>query len=141
MGAVLSGLLGDGEQPPNDGDASSGGESRVIEFHSSNRWQLHYNQSKESPKLMVVDFSASWCGPCKVLEPFIRSLSTRYQEIDFIKIDVDELKDVAQQFGVQAMPTLVLLKQGKEVERVIGAKKDELEKKILKHRATPKFAA
>ncbi|KAI3793971.1 hypothetical protein L1987_36595 [Smallanthus sonchifolius] len=140
MGSVLSAFWGDSEQAPNDGDASSG-ESRVIEFHSSNRWQLHYNQSKQSPKLMVVDFSASWCGPCKVLEPFIRSLSSKYQEIDFIKIDVDELQDVAQQFGVQAMPTLVLLKQGNEVERVVGAKKDELEKKILKHRATPKFAA
>ncbi|KAI3799164.1 hypothetical protein L1987_34454 [Smallanthus sonchifolius] len=140
MGSVLSAFWGDGEQAPNEGDASSE-ESRVIEFHSSNRWQLHYNQSKQSPKLMVVDFSASWCGPCKMLEPFIRSLSSKYQEIDFIKIDVDELQDVAQQFGVQAMPTLVLLKQGKEVERVVGAKKDELEKKILQHRATPKFAA
>ncbi|KAI7741387.1 hypothetical protein M8C21_000847 [Ambrosia artemisiifolia] len=140
MGSVLSSFWGDAEQTPNEGDASSG-ESRVIEFHSSNRWQLHYNQSKQSPKLMVIDFSASWCGPCKMLEPFIRSLSSKYQEIDFIKIDVDELQDVAQQFGVQAMPTLVLLKQGKEVERVVGAKKDELEKKILKHRVTPKFAA
>ncbi|KAJ0469514.1 putative monodehydroascorbate reductase (NADH) [Helianthus annuus] len=140
MGSVLSSFWGESEQTPNDGDASSA-ESRVIEFHSSNRWQLHYNESKQSPKLMVVDFSASWCGPCKMLEPFIRSLSSKYPEIDFIKIDVDELQDVAQQFGVQAMPTLVLLKQGKEVERVIGAKKDELEKKILKHRATPKFAA
>ncbi|MFS8011240.1 putative monodehydroascorbate reductase (NADH) [Helianthus anomalus] len=140
MGSVLSSFWGEAEQTSNDGDASSA-ESRVIEFHSSNRWQLHYNESKQSPKLMVVDFSASWCGPCKMLEPFIRSLSSKYPEIDFIKIDVDELQDVAQQFGVQAMPTLVLLKQGKEVERVIGAKKDELEKKILKHRATPKFAA
>ncbi|KAD7479518.1 hypothetical protein R6Q57_026638 [Mikania cordata] len=140
MGSMLSAFWGDGEQAPNDGDASSG-ESRIIEFHSSNRWQLHYNQSKQSPKLMVIDFSASWCGPCKMLEPFIHSLSSKYQEIDFIKIDVDELQDVARQFGVQAMPTLVLLKQGKEVERVVGAKKDELEKKILKHRATPKFAA
>ncbi|XP_076955661.1 thioredoxin H2-like [Bidens hawaiensis] len=141
MGSVLSAFWGESEQQtPTDGDAPSG-DSRVIEFHSSNRWQLHFNQTKQSPKLMVVDFSASWCGPCKMLEPFIKSLSAKYQEIDFIKIDVDELQDVAQQFGVQAMPTLVLLKQGKEIERVVGAKKDELEKKILKHRATPKFAA
>lgn len=48
---------------------------------------------------------------------------------------------MAQQFGVQAMPTIVLLKQGKEVGRVIGAKKDELEKKILQNREAPKFAA
>ncbi|KAJ9540683.1 hypothetical protein OSB04_027189 [Centaurea solstitialis] len=141
MGSAASAFIGGREQTPADGDSPSSEESRVIEFHSSNRWQLHYNQSKQSPKLMVVDFSAAWCGPCKMLEPFIRSLASKYQEIDFIKIDVDELKDVAQEFGVQAMPTIVVLKQGKEVERVVGAKKDELEKKILKHREVPKFAA
>lgn len=51
------------------------------------------------------------------------------------------MQDVAKEFGVQAMPTIVLLKQGKEVERVVGAKKDELERKILKNREAPKFAA
>lgn len=50
-------------------------------------------------------------------------------------------QDVAHNFGVKAMPTFVLLKQGKEIERVIGAKKDELERKISKHRELPKFAA
>ncbi|XP_024974393.1 thioredoxin H2 [Cynara cardunculus var. scolymus] len=139
MGSMLSTILG-GEQPGN-GDDSSSEESRVIQFHSSQRWQLHFNDSKQSPKLMVVDFSATWCGPCKMLEPFLRSLASKYEDVEFIKIDVDELKDVAQQFSVNAMPTLVLLKQGKEVERIIGAKKDELEKKILKHREAPKFAA
>lgn len=48
---------------------------------------------------------------------------------------------MAREFAVQAMPTFLLLKQGKEVERVVGGKKDELEKKILKHREAPKFAA
>ncbi|XP_071735046.1 thioredoxin H2-like [Rutidosis leptorrhynchoides] len=140
MGSLLSALVGGGEQTPNDGDTPSE-ESRVIEFHSSNRWQLHYNQSKQSPKLMVVDFSASWCGPCKTLEPFIRSLASKFPDIDFIKIDVDELQDVTKEFCVTAISTLVLLKQGKEVERVIGAKEDELERKILKNREAPKFAA
>ena len=51
------------------------------------------------------------------------------------------LQDVAQEHKVQAMPTFLLLKQGKEVDRIVGAKKDELEKKILKHREAPKFAA
>lgn len=90
MGSILSAFWS-GEQTADGGDTPSE-ESRVIEFHSSNRWQLHYNQSKQSPKLMVVDFSASWCGPCKMLEPFIRSLASKYQEIDFIKIDVDQLQ-------------------------------------------------
>ncbi|KVI02439.1 Thioredoxin [Cynara cardunculus var. scolymus] len=90
MGSMLSTILG-GEQPGN-GDDSSSEESRVIQFHSSQRWQLHFNDSKQSPKLMVVDFSATWCGPCKMLEPFLRSLASKYEDVEFIKIDVDELK-------------------------------------------------
>ncbi|KAK2966943.1 hypothetical protein RJ640_002128 [Escallonia rubra] len=144
MGSTLSALLGGGgaaaaaEAHPGD---SSSDSSPVIEFHSSNRWQLHLNASKQIPKLMVVDFSASWCGPCKLMEPAIHSMATKFTEVDFVKIDVDELSDVAQDFGVQAMPTFVFLKQGKEVDRVIGAKKDELERKVLKHKESPKFAA
>lgn len=52
-----------------------------------------------------------------------------------------KIQDVAREFGVQAMPTLVLMKQGKEIERIIGAKTAELESKINKHRELPKFAA
>lgn len=76
-----------------------------------------------------------------MMEPVVNAMSAKYTDVDFVKIDVDELSDVAQEFGVQAMPTFLLLKQGKEVERVVGGKKDELEKKILKHREAPKFAA
>uniref|UniRef100_A0A5B7BQM3 Putative thioredoxin H2 n=1 Tax=Davidia involucrata TaxID=16924 RepID=A0A5B7BQM3_DAVIN len=140
MGATLSSLLGGSSTT--DGSYSSSSEpSRIIVFHSSNGWQLHFNASKESNKLMVVDFAASWCGPCKFMEPAIHAMAAKFTDVDFIKIDVDELSNVAQEFGVQAMPTFVLLKQGKELDRVVGAKKDELEKKIQKHREVPKFAA
>nr|GEX84017.1 thioredoxin H2 [Tanacetum cinerariifolium] len=127
MGSFMS------KHPPAPKDDDN---SRVTQFHSAEDWQSHFNESKQSTKLMVVDFSASWCGPCRMLEPFIISLANKYQDVVFVKIDVDELRDVAQQFGIEAMPTLVLLKQGKEVERIVGADKDELEKKILKHKAT-----
>ncbi|KAK7394536.1 hypothetical protein VNO78_15065 [Psophocarpus tetragonolobus] len=131
MGSVLSNFFG--------GDAgaesqSSAEDSSVTSFHSSARWQLYFNELKETPKLIVIDFSASWCGPCKFLEPAIHAMSQKFTDVDFVKIDVDELPDVAQEFGVQAMPTLVLVKRGKELDRVVGAKKDELEKKIAKHR-------
>ncbi|KAL1824558.1 hypothetical protein DCAR_0312631 [Daucus carota subsp. sativus] len=140
MGGFLSSLLG--------GDAATAAEyppstepSRVLEFHSADRWRLHFNSAKQSPKLMVIDFSAKWCGPCKMMEPALRGMADKYPNVDFIKIDVDELSDVAREFGVQAMPTLVLMKQGKEIERIIGAKTAELESKINKHRELPKFAA
>ncbi|KAL8497692.1 hypothetical protein ACS0TY_021137 [Phlomoides rotata] len=76
---------------------------------------------------MVVDFSATWCGPCKFMEPAFKEMSVKYTDVDFIKIDVDELSMCLGSVGVQGMPTFVLFKQGREVERLVGAKKDELE--------------
>lgn len=140
MGSFLSSLLG-GPALASTGEADSLSESRVIAFHSHNKWQLHFNSLKESNKLLVVDFAASWCGPCKFMEPTVKNMASKYTDVEFVKLDVDEVSDVAQEFGVQAMPTFLLLKQGKEVDRVVGAKPDELEKKILKHREAPKFAA
>ncbi|XP_047940779.1 thioredoxin H2-like [Salvia hispanica] len=137
MGGVLSSIVGGQE----DSAVESSEPSRVTAFHSSARWQLHFDASKKLNKLMVVDFTATWCGPCKFMAPAFDAMSAKYTDVDFVKIDVDELADVAREFAVQAMPSFVLLKQGKEVDRVVGAKKDELENKILKHREAPKFAA
>ncbi|MBA0781392.1 hypothetical protein Gotri_002320 [Gossypium trilobum] len=102
---------------------SSSSEPSIVQtFHSSPRWQLHFNSVKETSQLMVIDFSASWCGPCKFMEPVLNGMAAKFTE------------DVAQEFGVQGMPTFVLLKKGKEVDRVVGAQKNYLEKKIEKHR-------
>ncbi|KAL3640154.1 Cytoplasmic thioredoxin isoenzyme 2 [Castilleja foliolosa] len=139
MGSIITSLIaGDAAAGSTAGESS--GLARVSTVHSSQRWQLQFNEYKQLNKLVVVDFSATWCGPCKMMEPIFNDLSIKYSDVDFVKIDVDELSDVAREFGVQAMPTFLLLKQGMEVERVVGAKKDELEKKILKHREAPKFA-
>ncbi|KAH9619870.1 hypothetical protein KSS87_019784 [Heliosperma pusillum] len=133
MGGIVSSLIG--------GDATAEAaemgpsESRVLVFHSSNRWQLHFNNLKDSNQLLVVNFTASWCGPCKMIAPAIDAMANNFTDVHFAKIDVDHLQDVSQEFSVQAMPTFVLLKQGKEVDRIVGAKKDELEKKIAKHRS------
>ncbi|KAG6411153.1 hypothetical protein SASPL_129227 [Salvia splendens] len=137
MGGIFSSIVG-GEA---DSAVESSEPSRVTAFHSSQRWQLHFDASKKLNKLMVVDFTATWCGPCRFMAPAFEAMSAKYTDVDFVKIDVDELADVAREFAVQAMPTFVLLKQGKEVDRVVGAKKDELENKIGKHREAPKFAA
>ncbi|KAF2316229.1 hypothetical protein P3X46_026098 [Hevea brasiliensis] len=134
MGGLFSALNGDAAAAGED--SSSADHSAVTTFHSSERWQLHFNSMKELSQLMVVDFAASWCGPCKLIEPQVKALAAKFTDVQFAKIDVDELPDVAQEFGVQAMPTFVLVKKGKEVDRIVGAKKEELEKKIQKHRAT-----
>ncbi|KAK3442410.1 thioredoxin H2 isoform X2 [Eucalyptus grandis] len=104
--------------------------SRVMEFHSKSRWDEHFEASKGNNKLMVIDFTATWCGPCRRMEPTIDELAETFADVDFIKIDVDELMNVARQYEVQAMPTFLLMKNGKVVDEVIGAKKDELRNKI-----------
>ncbi|AED94495.1 thioredoxin (clone GIF2) [Arabidopsis thaliana] len=133
MGGALSTVFGSGEDATAAGTESE--PSRVLKFSSSARWQLHFNEIKESNKLLVVDFSASWCGPCRMIEPAIHAMADKFNDVDFVKLDVDELPDVAKEFNVTAMPTFVLVKRGKEIERIIGAKKDELEKKVSKLRA------
>lgn len=87
--------------------------------------------SKE--KLVVVDFFATWCGPCKVIAPKIIEMSGTYPNADFYKIDVDELQETAAEQGITAMPTFKLYKGGEEVETVIGANPQGLKIAIDRH--------
>ncbi|KAB2032065.1 hypothetical protein ES319_D05G346100v1 [Gossypium barbadense] len=108
--------------------------AKIIEMQSASQWRAQLEASKQSNKLLVIDFSATWCGPCKWMEPVIEEYANLYADVEFIKIDVDTLEDVARQFKVEAMPTFVLVKKGKEICRLVGAKKTELQKLIEKHR-------
>ncbi|XP_020238958.1 thioredoxin H3 [Cajanus cajan] len=109
-------------------------QNQILAFHSPDKWKAHFEASKETNKLMVIDFTATWCGPCKFMEPIIEEFAAKYTEVEFIKIDVDELKGVSQEFNVQAMPTFILIKKGEVVDSVVGARKEELQKLIEKHR-------
>ncbi|KAL4199954.1 hypothetical protein AMTRI_Chr03g147330 [Amborella trichopoda] len=114
--------------------AEEEGTSLVLTFHNSSDWRSHFEANKSSKQLIVVDFSASWCGPCRIIEPFVKELANKFSDVKFLKIDVDELPDVSQEWGVQAMPTFVLIKEGKLVDKVVGPDKRELEKKVEKNR-------
>ncbi|GLT63712.1 hypothetical protein SLA2020_362560 [Shorea laevis] len=106
----------------------------VPECQTRSQWRAQFDAFKFSDKLLVIDFTATWCGPCKRMEPVIQDCAAKYNDVQFTKIDVDKLDDVARSFGVDTMPAYVFLKKGKEIDRVIGAQKDELERKIEKHR-------
>ncbi len=70
---------------------------------------------------VLVDFYAEWCPPCKAAEPILEELSEEFSDkVEFVKIDVDENGDVAQQYSVMSIPTTILFKDGSEVSRQIG---------------------
>ncbi|KAL6513848.1 hypothetical protein OROHE_019304 [Orobanche hederae] len=109
-------------------------KGQVIAFHSSSKWNTYFEDSKQTSKLIVINFTANWCGPCRFIQPAINEFAEKYTDVEFIKIDVDELFDVAQKFGVRVMPTFILIKKGKEVDKVVGTNKGDLQRKIEKHR-------
>jgi thioredoxin 1 len=89
----------------------------------------------QSEKAVLVDFWAEWCGPCRMMLPVVESRAAEYESsASVVKLNVDENPSVAQRYGVRGIPTLILFKDGEEVERVVGAStKDSLARLIDKH--------
>ncbi|ACO64799.1 predicted protein [Micromonas commoda] len=81
---------------------------------------------KKGDKPVLVDFTASWCGPCKKIGPFFEELAAKYPDVVFVKIDVDDLDDVAAECGISAMPTFQLYSNGVKVQEMTGADNDKL---------------
>jgi thioredoxin 1 len=95
-----------------------------------------FNTSIASDRLIVLDCFATWCGPCKVIAPEVAkfSESEEYKEkVEFYKVDVDKVPDLAQELNVRAMPTFMLFKGGEKVGEVVGADKRALKNAIDKN--------
>ncbi|MBN2086590.1 MAG: thioredoxin [Anaerolineales bacterium] len=76
----------------------------------------------QSPLPVIVDFWATWCSPCRAIAPALERIAVEHAgHLTIVKVDVDENPAYAQQFGVQGIPTLLMIHQGKEVSRVVGA--------------------
>lgn len=87
----------------------------------------------EKDKLIVIDFFATWCGPCKVIAPQVVKFSDKYPTAKFFKLDVDDVADVAHEVGVRAMPTFILFRNGEKLTDVVGANPKALEAAIVEH--------
>ena len=86
---------------------------------------------------VLVDFTATWCGPCKMLEPVVKQIAADLAgRLSVVKLDIDDNRDLTMQFQVMGVPTLILFKGGKPVERMTGYQpKDRILKKLSAHLA------
>ncbi|OWZ47940.1 thioredoxin [Cryptococcus neoformans c45] len=87
-------------------------------------------------RLLVADFHAQWCGPCHAIAPVLEQLAGAFKHVTFVKIDVDQQRELASRFRITAMPTFKLLKGGKEVDQLRGASPPQLSQLISRHAGT-----
>lgn len=86
-----------------------------------------FNDIIANNKLVVVDFFAAWCGPCRALSPYIDELATNHHHILFAKANIEETQIMANELDVKSLPCVVIFENGKEINRVVGFNKPKLQ--------------
>lgn len=105
-------------------------KSKVVKIDSRKSWEHHITEATNKGCLVMVHFSAYWCVPSIAMNPFFEELASTYQDVLFLKVDVDEVKEVASKLEINAMPTFLLMSGGNPVEKAVGANPDEIRKRM-----------
>lgn len=80
----------------------------------------NFDEIINKKSLTVVDFSASWCMPCRMLRPILERVAEKLDNIDFYNLDIDESEDIAKRYRVFSVPTIICFKEGKKVDSMVG---------------------
>ena len=88
----------------------------VIELTSEN-----FNQEMQNNDLLLVDFWAEWCGPCKSMHPIFTRMAKKYKQVRFARVNVDNAQDISMKYGVQSIPTFIMFKKGEIANTMVGA--------------------
>lgn len=106
-------------------------QNQVREISSTKDFQDLLHTTKT---LLVVDFFAQWCGPCKIMAPIFDQIAQEFPSVVFAKVDVDALGDLASEYNISSIPTLVYFKNGAVAQESVGASaKSQITSTILKH--------
>lgn len=94
-----------------------------------------FQELLEGDALLVVDWYANWCGPCKMIAPMMEEIAEEYRDknVVFVKIDVDQLPDLSAEYGITAMPTIHLFRGKSRVSEIVGANVSAIKAEIAKH--------
>ena len=82
--------------------------------------EQEFEKAINSKKLVVIDFSASWCMPCRMLKPIMERVETKVKDVNFYNVDIDESEEVAKRYRIFSVPTLVAFRDGKKVDSMVG---------------------
>ena len=88
----------------------------VMDLDSSN-----FHDAVSQNNLLLVDFWAEWCGPCKSMHPIFSRMAKKYEQVRFARVNVDNSQDIAMKLNVQSIPTFIMFKDGKIVQQMVGA--------------------
>ncbi|KAI7725102.1 hypothetical protein M8C21_026473 [Ambrosia artemisiifolia] len=113
--------------------ASAQTYGEVVGIHKASELETRLTTSSKSNQLAILYFTATWCGPCRFMAPLYTSLASKYPKVLFLKIDIDEVSDVAAKWNISSVPTFYFTKNGKEIDKVVGADKSSLENKLAKY--------
>ncbi|GJW47263.1 TPR repeat-containing thioredoxin TDX [Tanacetum coccineum] len=109
--------------------------SQVIAINKATELETKLSSSSKTNQVAILYFTATWCGPCRFMSPLYTNLAAKYPKMLFLKIDIDEMGDVAAKWNITSVPTFFFTKNGKEIDKVVGADKASLETKIAKYAA------
>jgi len=94
--------------------------------------QKKLDELVKSKKKVVVDLWAPWCPPCRKASRVVEELSEEVEGVEFVKVNIDENRDVVEKFGLKAIPTFIIFSEGEEKGRIVGAKDKEVLREALK---------
>ncbi|KAL4070399.1 thioredoxin-like protein [Scleroderma citrinum] len=91
-----------------------------------------YKQIINGDILAIIDFTATWCGPCRLISPIFKRFSSHFTGVNFYKVDVDDAEDISQEAGIRMMPTFIVYKNGGKMYELMGSDPKALEDLIIK---------
>ncbi|XP_047946569.1 TPR repeat-containing thioredoxin TDX-like [Salvia hispanica] len=108
-------------------------DGEIILIHSGSELDEKLDAASKASRLSVLYFTTTWCGPCRYVGPVFTSLAGKYPKVVFLKVDIDETREVAAEWDIRSIPTFIFVRNGEEVDELVTVDKNVLKQKIAQH--------